>query len=161
MNILRTVLLAVILTALVSCATTVEREPPNLRTQEGFEKLLRQLKEGSHARRREAMLALQFDMDFFLPRIIEHLEDTDVSGGLTCPIVNRAGRTLSNVTIPAKQFNIGAVLERFLIGYFFKDPARVTFNVHDREGATEVWKKWYTERAGAMRWDSWGLYSNK
>ena len=41
------------------------------------EKLLRQLREGSQRHRREAMLALQFDMDFFLPHIIEHLEDTE------------------------------------------------------------------------------------
>jgi hypothetical protein len=161
MNSLRTLLLLIMLVAPVSCATGVEREPPNLRTGEGFEKLLRQLEDGSQHRRREAVLALQYDMDFFLPHIIEHLEDTGEFKGLTCPIVNRSGRTISNVTIPAGQFNIGAMLERFLAGYFFKDPARLTFNIRNRKGAIEAWKKWYAERAGALRWNSWGLYSNK
>lgn len=169
-----------LLVALASCTTRIieetqkhEQKPkpekaswtlgqmPSLNSREDIDNIVLQLRSGPELERRKLFVAIQLAMDYCLPHLLEHLEDMHDFEGMTFPIVNRSGTKLSSVTIPAKGFNTGAAIERFLIGYFYKEPARTSFNIRKREGASELWKKWYSARAERFRWNSWGVYSTK
>lgn len=134
---------------------------PELENREEFERTLKRLKAGSEQERRTAMVAFQLKMDLCLPYIIEHLEDKEPFKGLTYLHVTRLGERVGDFVIPDKGFNAGAALELFLCSYFRRDPARKTFNIPDREGATDIWKAWYGERKSSLKWGKSGIYSTR
>ena len=161
-----------------SCTTTVGKERaaelqkprpeillkgrmPSLRSPHDLGGLLAYMRDGSEEERRRGFIALQTNIDWCLSYLIEYLGDAEPFGGVTFPIMNRSGTRISSVEIPPKGFTTGAAIERFFIGYFYKDPARRTFHPRKREGAVEAWRKWYENRRDSLRWNSWGMYSNK
>jgi hypothetical protein len=134
---------------------------PELNDRAEFERMLTRLKTGSDQERRTVMVAFQLKMELCLPFIIEHLEDKEPFKGLTYLYVTRLGERVGDFVIPDKGFNAGAALELFLASYFRRDPARKTFNIPEREGATDIWKAWYEQRKSSFRWAKSGVYSTR
>lgn len=134
---------------------------PELDDRNQFEETLKRLKTGSDQERRTVMVAFQLKMDLCLPYIIEHLEDKEPFRGLTYLHVTRLGERIGDFVVPDKGFNTGAALELFLASYFRKDPARTSFNIPNREGATNIWKTWFEKRKGLFKWAKSGIYSTR
>ena len=132
-----------------------------LETREDFEDYILRIRFGNKKERMMTFVAFQLRIDSCLKFILEHLEDPEIFKGAEFPIVSNKGLKLTDVTIPAKKYTVGAALEMLLISYFYKDPARKTFHPTKRTGAMTAWKQWYNARAGLFRWNSWGLYSTK
>lgn len=134
---------------------------PELSDRNQFEETLKRLKTGSDQERRTILVAFQLKMDLCLPYIIEHLEDMEPFKGLTYMHVTRLGERVGDFVVPDRGFNAGAALELFLASYFRNDPARKTFNIPNRKGATDIWKAWYVQRQGAFKWAKSGIYSTR
>ena len=134
---------------------------PTLENRQDFDDYITRLKFGNEKERKQVFIGFQLKIDMCLPFIIEELENEDKFKGADFPIVSSKGNILTNVIIPSNTYTIGSALERFLVSYFYKDPARTSFNVTRRDNAVEVWKNWYSRRRAAFRWNSWGIYSNK
>ena len=174
MNRATTVLLVILSLALASCAASGDRsaggaqtyswsigQKPRLEDRSDFEFLMEVLRTGTEEERRSILITMQLHMDFCLPFIIQHLEDTDPFEDVAYPLVTSRGMKRCDMKLPSAGFNTGAALEFLLVYYFNRDPARKSFNKDDREGAVEVWNAWYTQRAGRFRWNSEGVYSTK
>lgn len=134
---------------------------PRIAQRSVFEDVLLWFKQGTELDRRTAIAAFQVYMDVCLPFIIDHLEGEEPFAGLTYQPFGRKGARLRSVTIPSEGYNVGAALEYFLAYYFRSDPARRTFNVEKREGAVELWRRWYARRADSFHWDESGFYRSK